>query len=103
DDASMAREGVPERVEVRSSAVRALAVARPVPEGDAAVTRLLQRRAQPAQLGRVGSMRRLRVQAEDLPAGYLRLEPGRQGLALAPVPVAVVALEAVVPLVIADG
>src|SRR5215208_1946849 len=100
DDLCVAREPVPERVQIGRATVRARAVARAVPERDTAVARSLEGQLEPAHLGRLAPMRSLRVQAEDLPAGDARLEPGREPLALAAVPVAVVAAEAVVPLVV---
>src|SRR5918999_2474292 len=102
-DAGAAGEPVPERLKVGRAAVGALAVARAVPERDAAVAcGALGPPLEPADLRRAGPVRGLGVEVEDLPADDLGLRPGRVGTTLAAGPVLVVAGEAVVPLVVAD-
>ena len=56
-DARVTCQPVPERIEVGRPGVRACAVARPVPERDAAVARACQGVLEPVDLGGVGPVR----------------------------------------------
>ena len=103
DDARVAGEPVPQRVEVRRAAVGALAVAGAVPEGDAAVALRARERAARASppAADAAPCGACEFRSRICQPAMRALRPGRLPVALAAGPVGVVAREAVAPLVVA--